>query len=375
MNASHQSTGSSSTVSTSAETIDLPTASVNIFTNREARTGSSDSTQPSQVSSTTMSISEHLNATTTADLAWYSSNPSAFDFIVSPKLPSLETHEHYAENDSVMDHTQMSYDQPALSQAPLPSSQTHVPAASNLQGFDYMERDGFALDLEDTSFTEVSGIQAGDPPVEETHTQQLLHINSELITLATRIDQGVPNVTLDTLLSPACDSAAGVSKTLIEDILNHTRKFLDVLNSMADPGSRSSPSGTSSTGPSPTSDSEPGALRVQTNVVMTRDDSLASSPEDSQPSPTTSPKSLRIELKPTPEITTQLQILNCYVHVLRLYVVLFFYIQDYLQEVAKSDNPSICPIPGLSFSHFSLRKLYESIIPLIPIHSLISLHL
>ena len=118
-----------------------------------------------------------------------------------------------------------------------------------------MERGGFALDFEYTPFTEHSVVQTSDRSIKETHTQRLLQVDSELLTLASRINQ---DVTLDVLLSPRCQSLSRASTRLIEDVVHTTRKFLDVPDSMASSSlSQSSQALVSSTEPSSKSNSEP----------------------------------------------------------------------------------------------------------------------
>ncbi|KAJ8070563.1 hypothetical protein OCU04_000937 [Sclerotinia nivalis] len=51
-----------------------------------------------------------------------------------------------------------------------------------------------------------------------------------------------------------------------------------------------------------------------------------------------------------------LLILTSYINLLRLYVVLCSHIQDFLKEISDNDDPSLCPLPGLSFCSFPLRK-------------------
>ncbi|KAI0799233.1 hypothetical protein GGR55DRAFT_670538 [Xylaria sp. FL0064] len=55
------------------------------------------------------------------------------------------------------------------------------------------------------------------------------------------------------------------------------------------------------------------------------------------------------------DVTILLLIISCYVNVLRIYVILFAYIHQFLLEISESDNPVLCPIPGLGFGRFPLR--------------------
>jgi hypothetical protein len=154
---------------------------------------------------------------------------------------------------------------------------------------------------------------------------------------------------------------------LIEDILHITSRFLDVLGSIAGHShSRRMTNIALSTDSSLAPNREPNAraLRVHTGSSASRQNSVASSTDESQPSLTYLPGStLDVNANANGdsdislEITTQLLILTCYLHILQLFMALFCYIQEYLQEVVKSDDPALCSIPGLSFiSYFPLRK-------------------
>jgi hypothetical protein len=134
----------------------------------------------------------------------------------------------------------------------------------------------------------------------------------------------------------------GTATTLIEDILHITSRFLDVLGSVAG-HSHSRPminialSTDSSLAPNRELNSK--ALRVHAGSSASRQESVASSTDESQPSLTYLSGST-LDVNPNAngdssvslEITTQLLILTCYLHILQLFVVLFCYIQEYLQD-------------------------------------------
>jgi hypothetical protein len=162
----------------------------------------------------------------------------------------------------------------------------------------------------------------------------------------------------------------GTTATLIEDIMHITSRFLDILGSIAGHShSRRMRSIALSTDSPLAPNREPNAraLRVHAGSSASHQNSVASSTDESQPSLTYLPGStLDVNANANGdsdislEITTQLLILTCYLHILQLFMALFCYIQEYLQEVAKSDDPALCPIPGLSFiSYFPLRRSHS----------------
>jgi hypothetical protein len=160
----------------------------------------------------------------------------------------------------------------------------------------------------------------------------------------------------------------GTTATLIENILRITSRFLDVLGFITSIAghshSRRMTNIALSTDLAPNREPNARALRVHAGSSASRQNSVASSTDESQPSLTYLPGStLDVNANANGdsdislEITTQLLILTCYLHILQLFMALFCYIQEYLQGVAKSDDPAFCPIPGLSFiSYFPLRK-------------------
>jgi hypothetical protein len=93
------------------------------------------------------------------------------------------------------------------------------------------------LDLRDTPSTKAKehGAQAGDRSVDKTqepNTQKLSQVNSELLSLRSRLDHAAGSATLDVLIRGTSLSQCvfdGTTASLIEDILHSTSKFLDVL--------------------------------------------------------------------------------------------------------------------------------------------------
>lgn len=162
----------------------------------------------------------------------------------------------------------------------------------------------------------------------ESYIHQLSSTNLSLISQLSRIVHGPPRVTLQALMSKS-DESNPSSTSPVEDIMSSTRQFIKVLEGL----SRDS---TSSTTPSLSGSASDGS--------------------SSEPSPDPSPGSPKGRLI---DITTLLSILSCYVHFLRLYVVLFAHIYHYLLEVAERDAPTICSLPNMGFGDFVLGTSFN----------------
>lgn len=245
-------------------------------------------------------------------------------------------------------------------------------STSGLQSVNHRDGDSWAADL-DSNFVgknpenQVTSSSTVETEPEKTYVQRLSNINLNLVTLLARIDKESPTVIIETLVTPIDESIS--SRTPLDDMLNSTREFLDVLNLLAGPSQRPSVNPLSSTDPSPMSNSKSKAsrtsLRNQPSGYATslseRDDSIASSPTESLPSSTSIPPSAS-NAQPNLKLdfASLLLILTSYIYQLRLYVVLFAHVHEFLKELSASDNPYLCPLPGLSFSNFPLRKLQSS---------------
>lgn len=294
---------------------------------------------------------------------WYQNNTSLFNFTMFPaasnsanakvsgeKELSLANSMDF-ESSSVPD-LMFSPGQPMLSAYidPLDGISSHKPG----------NRFAMALDDEELlqAMTEETISQALNLPSEElqqTPTQKLQHIQSKLSELAAYMERSFPDPPPDRNVSGIVKTpcfATGQTKAIMENILHTTGRFLDVLDSMAN--SQRSPAATTTSSPadSPTIPNirDPASSR----------EAVPSSSVDSLPVTFPSPVSQSdayTKCKPDIDITLQLLILACYIQVLRLFVALLFHIQDYLEEVAGSDDPTLYPVPGLSFSSLQLRKL------------------
>ncbi|ROW15155.1 hypothetical protein VPNG_03108 [Cytospora leucostoma] len=245
---------------------------------------------------------------------------------------------------------------PTSIQLTLPSASLYPTSRDNLQS-----RVGSTTACDSSHFVpsgkpEAQGGEASDVNVEpmETPIQRLLNIDYRLITLLERLDKGLPNVTMDTLVSPIDESKSPTPA--VDDILNSTREYIDILKILAGiylqstscsvtPGSRGP-----NTSPSDQRPSDP--TRTSGN------DSIAESPADTVSSSIPSPPSSRsVQAGLSLDTPSLLLILTTYIHILRLYLIISAHIHQYLKEVAESNDPNLCPVPGLSFSSFPIRKL------------------
>jgi hypothetical protein len=156
------------------------------------------------------------------------------------------------------------------------------------------------LDLQHTVSTTArqSAAQVSNPSAEqmqETNTQKLSQLNSELLALCSCLDQATASATLDMLIRGTGESQYVVDETtttLIEDILHNTTKFLDVLGSIA--GStqlRSMTNISPVTDPSLASNSEPKAKALYAGSSVSCQDSVAFPADGSQLSPISLPRS------------------------------------------------------------------------------------
>ncbi|KAI1381464.1 hypothetical protein F4677DRAFT_403085 [Hypoxylon crocopeplum] len=188
--------------------------------------------------------------------------------------------------------------------------------------------------------------------IEETHTQQLSRIHLLMATQLGYINRGPPNVTLDMLISRV-DESDKSALTPVEDLLNSMREFLGVLGQLS---SASRPLTSPSPGaPSPRSDMS--RDRSNEGVALATDNISPPALEDSLRPAQPSPKSTAgNESGVISDTAILLLILTCYIHVLRIYVVLSTHVCDFLLEISQSDERSICPLPGFDFGNIPLQS-------------------
>lgn len=265
-------------------------------------------------------------------LAWLSMNSSLFNFVTFPAANDpLESNDYLtaASQTQGFPLPQMAV-KPSLSGPPTESS--------NFLGMGY-SREGLPVNL---NFDDILPTETEPIGIQETYTQKLSQVNSEFLILATRLGQNIQGTSLEMLIS-----GTGMAPGIVQDIMRSTWKFLDVLTSIAGP--RFWSIATTAADPfltdnSSTGDSQPYPSFSFSPILS----SLMEDPSANVLSSSNLGRSLS-------SITTQLLILTCFVHVLRLFVVLFSRIENYLQQVARSDDPFIGPISGLCFARVPLR--------------------
>ncbi|KUI55573.1 Pyrimidine pathway regulatory protein 1 [Cytospora mali] len=262
-----------------------------------------------------------------------------------------------------LDHFNSSMDLPGelLIRETIPTpSQSTLPSASFYPT--YIEGLHNTVHLPPTYYGNVDfspDVQSGvtnSVPVElnETPMQRLSNIEYKLITLLGRLDKGSPNVTLATLVSPIDGSRPSV----IDDILNSTREYINVLEVMA--GTCFSFSAVSMT-------PEPRGFNFSSHARQNSDWSSTSGVNSSVSADTISsimpsrPPSLNAHGGLKFDTPSLLLILTTYIYILRLYLIISAHICEYMIEVSRSDDPTLCPIPGLSFSNFPIRKATQSL--------------
>ncbi|KAI1868755.1 hypothetical protein JX265_006734 [Neoarthrinium moseri] len=192
------------------------------------------------------------------------------------------------------------------------------------------------------SATSVAPIQDKATPL-----QQLSRVDYNLITLLSCLGKGLPQVAMDTLVSPV--DASKSSTPAVDDILNTTREFVDVLKILS--GQQASPKSF------PVQTRESGSNDFSSTGDRSDDESdVASSPDSdflTTPSP---PRSTDIHSNSMPDTASLIAVLSSYIRVIRLHLIIFAHIYDYLKEISESDDPVLCHVPGLSFCTFPIQS-------------------
>lgn len=297
-----------------------------------------------------------------SNVPWEAEDSMSYDALLHEGVPQL--FEPFGSVLNASENTTVS--RASLLTPPAPVSQPDVSSTSSLPttaprllNVDSGIGDGLeaGFDASNTTNATESGSR-GDREPEEMPMQQLSKINSHLIALLDRVDKGSPEVTLDTLITPIDESKS--SDPIVDGVLNRTREFLDLLKELSGPSQPPSPGDAFASSSSRTRASKPNPREQHSSYSSSPsdiDDSIAPSPTDSLVSSTSSPppgSETRSNLKL--DTASLLSILTTYIYVLRLHVVLFTHVYDYLKEISNSDEPYLCPIPGLSFRSFPIRK-------------------
>ncbi|KAI2473348.1 hypothetical protein F4781DRAFT_188887 [Annulohypoxylon bovei var. microspora] len=192
--------------------------------------------------------------------------------------------------------------------------------------------------------------QLGSSIPGEVHVQRLSKMNLNLATILGRIGQGSPKVTLEFLVSPCNDYSA----TPIHSITDGTREFIDILRALLGATRRPTTS-SSSEGPSPRSQGL--ESNGNGNISATSGDSFPNLQVYSLAAASTPPMLTSAnEPATTLDATTLLLILTSYIHVTRLFLIIFAHTYECLREISKSDKPSLCAIPGIDFGKLPLHS-------------------
>ncbi|KAI0884764.1 uncharacterized protein GGS22DRAFT_146690 [Annulohypoxylon maeteangense] len=191
--------------------------------------------------------------------------------------------------------------------------------------------------------------QLGSTIPGEVHIQRLSKINLNLVTILSRVCQGSPHVSLNTLMSPAND----YSSSLIYSITDGTREFIDILRALA--GATRRPPSSSSNGTSPGSQGSESSRNR--NIPTTPQGCFSNSQVYSltlaNPNPVFTPTN---EPTTTLDATTLLLLLTSYIHVTRLFLIVFAHTYECLREISNSDKPSLCAIPGVDFGDLPIQS-------------------
>lgn len=182
---------------------------------------------------------------------------------------------------------------------------------------------------------------------EQTPLQRLAKLEYELVTFLVQFDKGQPKTVLKTLFGGQGNL---LSPPAVDDILNRTTEFRDVLKLMA--VSYLPPSGSSSeaTGDDSIFDSEDTRRNSYSSIDSDYDSSSDSSNQLESSAPTPPP---RHKL----DTTSLLLVLSVYVHLLQLQLLVFTHLYGYLKELSESENPHLQPVLYLRISRVPIGKL------------------
>ncbi|ROW04823.1 hypothetical protein VMCG_04866 [Cytospora schulzeri] len=286
-------------------------------------------------------LSAELDATGDGDAALYD---TIFSEAMDPAFDQYNTSFH--QSGGLVDTVPT----PIASQPALLSSSSHPTSSGSLD-----DTIGISAECNDSHMGVSPEAQNGAMNCAELETpmQRLSRIDYKLITLLDRLDKGPPKVTMDTLVSPLDESKSNTPA--VDDILNSTREYIDVLKALG--GTFLPSSATSITSGRRRSKSGSRYQQDSDSSSMSGDESIANSPADTAgsliPSPSLTPDGQTGLKLDAPSL---LLILTSYIHVLRLYVVVSSHIHHFLKEVSESDDPKLCPVPGLSFSNFPIQS-------------------
>ncbi|KAI1388370.1 uncharacterized protein F4822DRAFT_244055 [Hypoxylon trugodes] len=189
---------------------------------------------------------------------------------------------------------------------------------------------------------------------EDIHIEQRLSkINLNLVTLLSRISQGPPTVTVSMLVS-AADGSTNRTLAPIHCVLTNTREFVDILSVLSE--ANQPPTASQLSNGCPPRIRGPRSSNDACSPTSINENSLYL-PGDSLALVDTSPLStLDGESATDLDAPTLMLILTSYIHITRLYLIIFTHCHEFLESIARSEDAYLCPIPGINFSDFPLQS-------------------
>ncbi|RYP10843.1 hypothetical protein DL764_000395 [Monosporascus ibericus] len=213
-----------------------------------------------------------------------------------------------------------------------------------------------------------SGIGAETRIGTESVIQRLSTVSFKFSTEMARLDKAPSAQAVDELISPLHEglrsqNTTAATLTPVDNILNATREFQQILSeykSSLDIYGQTSAlgdSGVLSFAHNSTSNSWDNCTDGSTTTSVP---SSISSPS-LQATPTANSSSSEAIAKAQHSVfkndgPTLLLILTCYLQMVDIYIALFSHVHQFLVEVSASENPCLCPVPGISFSNFPLQS-------------------
>lgn len=188
---------------------------------------------------------------------------------------------------------------------------------------------------------------------DQTPMQQLSRVDYELITILSRVDHIPPDVVACMVVGQKATS----SPSVVDEIFNETTKYIDVLKLL---GEYCPP-----TASNPTQEAYRGSklgfqdgLRSGYSSDSSEYDSNRSMMTDDTDSLSQSTYSIS-SLTSHPELDTPavLLVLTVYMRLLRLHLIIFTHIYEFLKEVSECENPQLQQVTSLNFGNLPLRTV------------------
>ncbi|KAI0547649.1 hypothetical protein F4679DRAFT_553581 [Xylaria curta] len=187
---------------------------------------------------------------------------------------------------------------------------------------------------------------------EQTAVQRLSQLDYELIALRAKLEQEVPEVIMQTLFEGTGNGDSPCS-SVMSDILRKTTDFVDVLSCLSKPcAPEIELSSHSSTYSSVDSRRRGSSFSSCSDYDSDAADSTRQATNTPQVAFSSTFEPAHAELD-TPAL---LLILASYGRLLRIYLIIFSHIYEYLRTISESDNPHLRPVSGLSISNYSAHS-------------------